>query len=104
MEWLSQHTQEAFGHEFGTRRKGKSLGQYDELVATQSSHGVRLSKSARESRSHGLEQDVTLPVAQSVIDIFETIEIDEEDGNVRSLSPSPRESLIHSIEKQRAVG
>ena len=53
---------------------------YSELVAADARDLIALSQSATESLRHCLEQFVAKRMAERLIDVFEIVEIDVEDG------------------------
>ena len=53
--------------------------EQSELVAAESRHGVSFSNAAADALGYGFEQAIAGGVAEGVVDVFEAIEVEEED-------------------------
>ena len=75
-----------------------------ELVAAQARQQVDLAQRRRECRRHGLEKLVADPVSQRVVDILETVEVDEQHADPTAGALRMRDRLCQALLQQQPVG
>ena len=90
------------------------LGEQDgELVAAHTSHRVTGAHAAAQPRPHGLQELVPGPVSQTVVDLLEMIEVDEQHGErqpvaarmlQRQAEPVVQQGAIRQIRQRVVVG
>ena len=75
-----------------------------ELVATNSSNGIRITQYGCEPRGCLLEQLVAKRVAMDVIDGLELVQVDEENGEPPTHAALASEGLVEVLFEECAVG
>ena len=78
-EGLTHDIGEMFG-ELNGMCSVSALQQHRELVAAKASHGVVLAQCLAQARSDALQQAVAICVAERVVDFFESVEVDHQQG------------------------
>ena len=83
----------------GSRR----FQQYRELVTTEPGYGVLATHQLLQSCGHGLEQGVADWMAEAVVDILESVEVQKQQRQTLLLALSPLDCVVEAVEKQFAV-
>ena len=104
LERLAQHLEQSLGDELGAPGRRFAFDEHDELVAAEAGDRVGLSQRRRESRRDRLQQPVAGFVAEGVVDLLETVEVDEQGGALGARSAGASEHLLDAVEDERAVG
>ena len=86
-----------------TRRSMNSGKQHDEFVATEPGDAIRFSRDRPEARSRFDQQRITGIVAQRVIDVLEPVEVDQQQREMPTLTPSVGEKLAKVLGKHAPV-
>lgn len=76
----------------------------DELVSTHASDGVGFANGGEQALPHSREEDVTVGVAKRVVDLFEIVDVDEEDRNSLVLALRAEDRLAETLVEQSAIG
>ena len=83
---------------------GIRLGQQDgELVAAKPCHGVRLTKRGTQPRRHDLQHLIAGVMSERVVDVFEAVEIENQQRQRTHLALGLEQPLVQSIVKQGSV-
>src|SRR5581483_3975538 len=80
------------------------LDDGEELVAADAGDGVGVARTNAEPRSQGAQQLISGIVAELVVDGFEAIEINTENGEEAAAPLGTRQSLLQTVFRNRAVG
>ena len=81
------------------------VGQDDrEFVAAEPGHRIRFPHAGGQAPGGLLEQFVTGVVAQGVVDLFEAVQVEEQDGDLGSVPSAPGQGMGQAVHEQRAVG
>ena len=104
LERLAQHLEQPLGDELRAPGRRSALDEHDELVAAEAGDRVGFSQGRREPRRDRLQQPVAGFVAERVVDLLETVEIDEQRGALGARPAGPSEHLLDPVEDERAVG
>ena len=99
-----EHVDQPFGHQLGPDVHGAPVDQHDELVTAQPTDAVAAAHGHREPFGYRLQELVPDPVAEGVVDILESVEIDEQGGHLNIGPPGPGQHLLGPIEDQGPVG
>ena len=102
-EGLTERADRAIGELFDLMLVGEVFADDDELVASESRHGVVAADRRREPTPHGDEQLVAGVVAEPVVDDLESVEVDEEHRNHRCFVAEAGERGVEPLDRQRAV-
>ena len=103
-EGLGQALQHLARHQFRVMGVVK-VGQDDrEFVAAEPGHRIRFPDAAGQALGGLLEQFVTGVVAQGVVDLFEAVQVEEQDGDLGSVPAAPGQGMGQAVHEQRAVG
>nr|GEU28653.1 hypothetical protein [Tanacetum cinerariifolium] len=88
------------------RRVGAAdIGQHHhELVAAMAADGIDAAHAAHQPLRRLAQQQVAHVVAQRVVDVLETVEVDEQHGHHAVVTARRRQRLVQPIEQQHAVG
>jgi hypothetical protein len=97
-------TPDALGHQERAVGQGRPLGQDDELVSPQSTHGVTGAQHVRQADRHRAEKLVPRLVAERVVGVLEVVEIDEAQRHRAGLAPGPQQHLLGPVQRQLPVG
>ena len=103
IERFAQHLENTLRDELNGR-VGHPFEQRDELVSADSGEGVAVAQRAAKSNGDSLQQPVADFVAECVVDVLESVQVDEECRDRSIVPPSSLEQLVGSIDDQRAVG
>ena len=84
---------------------GSDFGHHDdELVSAHSGHGVRFTYAREQPLPNGREEDIAIRVPKRVVDLFEPVDINEEDGNLMVVGLCSKDRLAETLVEQRAIG
>ncbi len=78
--------------------------QHEELVSTQPGEQVGVTQDRVQACGHAGQQLVSRGVAQPVVDLLETVQIDEHQRDRPIAAPRPRERELHLLLGEDAVG
>ncbi len=90
-------------HRSDLRNIGDLLDQHDELVAAEPRHDVARAQALLQPRAHLAQQHVAGIVAQRVVDHFETIEVDEQHGELAVVAARRFDREIQQLAEHRTV-
>lgn len=76
----------------------------DELVSAEPCNRVGTAHAGAQSLAHRGQQLVTRRMAEHVIDILETVEIDEQHGKLRLVALGVRKLQGHAVQQEQAIG
>ena len=92
------------GHNSGACFLGKFCENYRELVTAEAADGI-LGAHARAQPPRNLQQQlVTNPVAERIVDRFETVEVDEHDAGAPAAALRLFQRMLQAVIKQHAIG
>src|SRR3990172_10560406 len=74
-----------------------------ELVAAEAGHGFAIASDAAQKLRHGLEHAVAGLVTKGIVDLLESIQVDEHEGRTLAGAARLREGMVQPIMEQRAV-
>ena len=74
------------------------------LVTPEPGDGVSGSQDTLEPRRHLLQEVVTAVVAESVIDVLEAIQIEQQDAEHRLVAARGQQRLAQAVTEQRPIG
>ena len=100
-EWALQRPQQAVGYPGGLRGVGPRQ-QNGELIAAQPRHHVGDLQPLAESRPDLSQQDVAHLVTKAVVDLFEVVDVEQQEGYRGSVSTGDRP--IELLAQHQAVG
>ena len=101
---LAEGRQQPLGQ--SERRPGGAGGgiEHDVLVAREASNGGVLGRRLAESNRNHLQHFVAGCMAEAVVDVLETVEVDEVQRRMAVGLPGHPQALVDPFEQQRAVG
>ena len=85
-------------------RAGQPREQYHELVAAQARHRVIDPHARFQARGNHLQDRVTDGVPQGVVDVFEMVEVEEQQGAAPATLVQQAQLLAEPVHQQRAIG
>ena len=77
--------------------------QHDELIAAEARNGVARPNNAAKTLGDRLKESVTERVTEAVVDHFEAVEVDEQDGR-RPLAAVVAAEPADAVFEQRSIG
>jgi hypothetical protein len=80
------------------------LAEHDELVATESRHGVAGAQGGVDAGGDRAQHLVARVVAVGVVDALEAVEVDEEHRDGPVATPRAQQRVAQALEEDRAVG
>jgi hypothetical protein len=92
------------GHRKGGRGGAIFLHQDSELVAPEAGDGVAGTDALAQTVSDLDQQVVTRGVAETVVDLFEAVRVEEQDGDRRAVRCPPGEGMLDPVLEQSPVG
>ncbi len=95
---------EGFADAHGVGVSHRFLENYREFIAAGPRNGIGPANPALKEIPHTLEQFIADVVAHAVIDLLEFVQIDQQQGGVRSTSPGAFESAGQPVLEEAAVG
>ena len=104
VERFSQRRKQVPGHVLGVWHAFGGLDQDHKLVAAEPADGVGLPHHGAEATGNLAQQLVSCGVAESVVDVFELVEVDEQSGHVGMVAASPSCHLLGAVENEGTVG
>ena len=90
----------------GVRRvlpRRAAFEHHHELVAANAGDGVATAQTRAQALTHLLQQRIAGRVTQSVVDLFEAVQIDEQQRYAAATAPRPAQSARQAITQQQAV-
>ena len=82
----------------------QALQHDDEFVSPQPCHRVFLAHTCRQAAGNGFQQQVALVVALGVVQGFEVIQIDEQQGARAVAARAGQYRMAQAVQQQAAVG
>jgi hypothetical protein len=80
------------------------FGQYDnELIAAEAGNRIAFMDARFETCRHGTQQGVAKAVAETVIDLLETVKVDQQNGGDMPVMCAVRDRLSQPVDEQRAI-
>ncbi len=76
----------------------------NKLIAAETRQGIAPTQAAAEALGNGIEQTIAGRVAESVIDIFEAVEVEEKQGEPVRFPLGMRQCPLQAVHEQGAVG
>eukprot|EP00659_Diplonema_papillatum_P013429 gene13429-biopygen13469 len=104
LERWGEAGQQLIGQVFGVAGLLQAGQQDDEFVTAQAGDGVDVSQLVLEANGDVLEQQVANRVAEAVVDVFETVEVEEQHGALAAGFLLVVEGGLQAAFKQGAVG
>ena len=77
--------------------------QHREFIAAEPRHRVGGAQRVAQARRHFLQHQITGVMPERVVDLLETVEIDQQDREALVIAMRSQDRLLQSIEEQRAV-
>ncbi|MOA03335.1 hypothetical protein D3C78_1228360 [compost metagenome] len=77
LEWRGETVQQLVGDMIGVTGLLQAGQQDDEFVTAQARHGIDVPQLLLEAHGNALEQQVADGVAKAVVDVFETVQVQE---------------------------
>ena len=78
--------------------------QYDKLIARQARRRIGLTDAAQQTLSDHLQQLVAGLVTETVVDLLELVQIEEQQRQLRLLAFGARQGNVQAVEQQGPVG
>ena len=104
LERLFKRPEYLAGQPAGGLEIGCLWQQQGEFIAAEPRHRIRFPHMFLETRTNLLQQDVPHVVSQGIVDLLETVKVDEQ-YRERFIRPlGERDGAFQAVEKQRAVG
>lgn len=107
IEGLAQVAQYFFCHvpRLGGVRVVTQVFQHDdELVTPQPRHGIGLANTVRQTRGDFLQQQVAPVVAQSVVEDFEVVQVNEHQRTLALKPGAQGQHMLQPVQQQLPVG
>ena len=104
LERLAQDVEDAFGDQLRPGVEAGTFDQHDELVAAQPTDGIAVAQHGGQSHRDRLEQLVAGTVPERVVDVLETVEVDEQRGGRHVVASCPGQHRVDPVEDEHAVG
>src|ERR1019366_5768898 len=104
VEWFRKRFEEAKGHSFGFFDPTYRFGQIQELVAAESTEGVRDTRHGLQPTGDGNEQLVAHDMSERIVDTLEFVKVEEQHRTGTVSSSRLGVDLFESIEAQYAIG
>ena len=104
IERRSKDVEDPLRHCLGAGCQRGSLGQDDELIASEASDRVTFAKRASQADTDSGQQLIADGMAQGVVDVLEVVEVEEEQGHRGMVSSGAGQHLVDAVENQGAVG
>jgi hypothetical protein len=101
---LGQGQQQAVGDRVDVLWMLEALQQHDELIASQPGHRVCIANAGLKPLGHFLQNGIACLVTQGVIDVLESVQVQEEDGAPLTPAFAAEDGPIEAILQQGAVG
>ena len=95
--------QDLRGRASGVGPSSRRRKQHDELVAAEPGDRVDRAQDRAEPGSDLREHDVADRVPVGVVDLLETVEVDQQDGERTALAPGPPERLLETVVQEETV-
>ena len=76
----------------------------DKLIATQPCHGIHFPHTDFQALGHPLEQQITSLMAFGVVQLFEVVQVDEQQGRMVVVTPAGRNHVLQAFHHQLPVG
>lgn len=92
-----------FGDAHGIVDACGTFDQDDELIAAEAGDGVLVAQDAAQAAGNITQDGVAGPVAELVVDRFEVVEVDEQDGETAVLALAAFEAVLGAGIEQQAV-
>lgn len=105
LEWLSLHHRKQIVGNDACLISAIDLRQQDKkLVSTQSSHGIHLSQLVDQAPRHLTEHFVSRPMAESVVDVLESIQIEKENSTSTGVPLRSIDGPLQAIFEEGTIG
>lgn len=103
-EWGVEAGEQALGQLLGLFGVAQVRQEDDEFVAAEAGDGVVAAELVAEAGGDALEEDVADGVAEAVVDVFEAVEVEEQDGAFVAFAFAGGEGLAQAAFEEDAVG
>ena len=88
---LHEGGDELLGDVLGLLHRGDVFEHHGELIPAQSRHGVLCAHGLLHARGGGAQDAVASGVAQGIVDVLETVQVDEQHGHASVLASRPHD-------------
>ena len=88
----------------GMRARLAAFQQHDKFVAAQARDGVDAAQRAAQALGDLLQQQVAHSVAVLVVDLFKSVQVDEQHGQLGAVALRAPQSAVEAVQQQGAVG
>ena len=102
-EWLLELREHTFRDIDGRRETAPLLHEDRELVTADSGDSLARRQRPAQSLAHRAEQAVATEMAEAVVDGFEVVQVEEENGQIRVFPGADDEGVLNTVGEERPI-